>query len=420
MWKVIAEEDMPCTECNHGIGSGTECLSQMPAEMPEHFRRASYENFCIECPECVDGAREPCYVVWLTSGYAKSGMRKEHVRLTAEDTHCSRCDQLIPDRTWTVAQKLYAWPEPESETEIIQTSSGLERGVGAAGPAVAEAARRAHSGSWNNLSPETRRLFQTRGLGRGLGLRTPTMAQRFYERSIPEAIRNQGESAALHFIKGKDASHIRSVSRMPGWARRPSNVVWEFASKNRSRQGKNMSATDLSAVKAAARTSAIRLTAKGVAKGGFFAAAVEAPVAAIENFFHWKRRRKSGRRAATDAAKSTAGAGAIGAVATVATAGVSHGAAAIGISPTLGPAGVPLAVAGAALMVGSTAYRLYRATRHHMPLDEYYLFFCQRNCRIEYAQNLTNPNRSGNWWESLLSLLGSTWRRVTGKESNAT
>ena len=415
MWKVIAEEDMLCTECNHGIGVGTECLSQMPVEMPEHFRRANYENFCIECPECVDGAREPCYVVWLTSGYAKSSMRREHVRTTAEDTHCSRCDQLIPDRTWTVAQKLYAWPEPESETEITRTSSGMGRGVSAAGPAVAEAARRSHSGSWHNLSPETRRLFQTRGLGRGLGLRTPTMARRFYERSIPEAIRNQGESAVLHFIKGKDASHIRSVSRMPAWARRPSNVVWEFANKNRSRHGKNMSATDLAAAKSTARTSAISATAKGVAKGGVFSAAVEAPVAAVENFFHWKRRRKSGRQAASDAAKSTVGAGAVGAAATAGTVGVSKGAAALGLSLKLGPAGIPLAIAGAALMIGSTAYRLYRATRQHMPLDEYYLYFCRLDCRIEYARDLTNPIRSRSWWNSISALLTSAWRSIAGR-----
>ena len=52
MWKVIAEEDMSCSECEHDIVAGTECLSQMPAEMPEHFRRARYENFCVECREC--------------------------------------------------------------------------------------------------------------------------------------------------------------------------------------------------------------------------------------------------------------------------------------------------------------------------------------------------------------------------------
>ena len=344
-------------------------------------------------------------------------MSSEHVRTTAEATPCSSCDQIIPERTWTVAQKLYAWPGPELETEANMPSSSLGRGVSAAGPALAEAARRSHSGSWHNLSPETRRLFQTRGLGRGLGLRAPTMAQRFYERSVPDAVRNQGESAVLHFIKGKDASHIRSVSRMPAWAKRPSNVVWEFAKKNRSRRGKNMSAPDLAAAKSVARTSAIRATAKGVARGGFIAAAIEAPVAGLENFFHWKRGRKPGRQAAADAAKSTVGAGAVGLVATVVVAGISHGAAVMGMSLTLGPAGMPLAVAGAAMMVGSTACRLYRAIRHGMPLDEYYLYFCRRSCRIDYAWDLTHPNRSRSWWESMTAMLASTWRRITGRES---
>ena len=45
MWHVIAEEDMHCTECRHKIPSGTECLSQMPLEMPENFRRAQVREF---------------------------------------------------------------------------------------------------------------------------------------------------------------------------------------------------------------------------------------------------------------------------------------------------------------------------------------------------------------------------------------
>ena len=389
MWKVLAEEDMPCTECKHGIGAGTKCLSQMPTEMPEHFRRAKYENFCIKCPECDDVAIEPCYSRYLANWH--TGNERERVKVTTEEASCSRCDQAIPERTWVVVQKVYTWPELEDETVTDQPAGGFGRGAGTAGSAVAGTARRTHSGAWHNLSPATQRLFRTRGLGRELGLRSPSMAQRFYERSIPEAIRRQGESAVLRFIGGKDASHIRSVSKMPGWAKRPSNAVWEFAKKNRSRGSKNMSSADLAAAKSVAHNSAIKATAKGAARGGIFSALIEAPIASLENYLHWKRGRKSGRQAATDAAKSTAGAGAVGVAATAATAAL----------PAMAPAvAVSLAAAGVGLMVGSTAHRLYRAARHEMPLDEYCLIFCSRSCRIEYARYVTYPDRSSTWWQA--------------------
>ena len=47
MWHVIAEEDLICNECRHDIPAGTECLSQLPVDMPEEFSRDSYQSFCI-------------------------------------------------------------------------------------------------------------------------------------------------------------------------------------------------------------------------------------------------------------------------------------------------------------------------------------------------------------------------------------
>ena len=72
MWNVIAEEDMDCTECRHKIRAGSKCLSQMPGDMPDGFRRRKYENYCIAC---TDGsvARGLNRYVW-TLGLALAGL----------------------------------------------------------------------------------------------------------------------------------------------------------------------------------------------------------------------------------------------------------------------------------------------------------------------------------------------------------
>ena len=100
---------------------------------------------------------------------------------------------------------------------------------------------------------------------------------------------------------------------MPGWARRPSNIVWENEKLNLSRGSRNMTAKEVAAVKSANRVSGISATTRGVAKGGAIAAVIEAPVAGVENFLHWKRGRKSRGRQAQTPAKSTVGAAVVGA-----------------------------------------------------------------------------------------------------------
>ena len=46
------EEDLTCIECWHNIPAGSNCLSQMPVNMPDRIHRRGYENFCIKCAEC--------------------------------------------------------------------------------------------------------------------------------------------------------------------------------------------------------------------------------------------------------------------------------------------------------------------------------------------------------------------------------
>lgn len=406
MWHVIAEEDLVCTECRHKIRAGSGCLSQMPEEMPDGFHRRKYENFCLACTECnADKDKLSCYVKRLNHWYTPT-------RKGPESVHCGHCGNPIPKGTWVVSQKLYAWPELDEEWEHSNGSpleSGVDTGVRATGTGVLEAAKRAHSGAWRNLSPQTQRIFRTGGLGRGFGSRSPAMAQRFYETSIPAAIRNQGEGPVLKFLHGKHASHIKSVSKVPRWARRPSNVLWESAKKNLSRGNRNMTSSEVAAIKSANSVSAIGATARGAAKGGVIAAVMEAPVTGIENFLHWRRGRKSRGQATKDAAKSTVGAAAVGLGVTAAAGVAKAGATLVGISPNLGPAGLPLAAAGVALMVGTATHRLYKAAKRDIPLDEYYLYFCNHtDCKTKFAQHATDSalggGRRGYTWAIGLAL----------------
>ena len=386
MWHVIAEEDMRCTECSHKIPSGTECLSQMPPEMPENVRRRKYENFCITCTECNAGTRKPglrarpCYMRQLDHRYV-------HEEDTREPVPCGHCGEIIPEGTWAVAQKLYAWPDSEVETEFECRSPAHDSGI-AAGIAV-----KPSGVGWDGLSPETQRSFQTRGLGRGLEPRSPVMAQRLYEKSIPKAVRNAGEGAVLDFIKGKDASHIRSVSNAPSQAKQPSNIILEKSNTNRARGSKNMTAAEV--------------------------AATEAPIAGAENFFHWKRSRKSGEQAVKNTAKKIIVAGMVGA-----------GLAAVGV--LLGPFGILLMVFGGValfvtrsvsmvlfplsigcflgfllgpfviplrvlLFVTASVSRISKAARHDLPLDEYHIFFCKNpQCKKQFARDITKVARENS------------------------
>ena len=397
MWHVTAEEDMYCTECSHKIPSGTECLSQMPLEMPENFRRGEYENFCIGCAQCARTRSEraqrglqpleDCNVRYLTTSIGHTPHRKK----TKEPTPCGYCGQTIPKNTHAFVQRFYAWPDSGT---VSGSEADPPQGHSAAAGVTAAGATKSSTAGWHNLSRATQRRFQTGGLGRDLGARSPAMAQRLYEKEVPKAIRNMGEDAVKDFLKGKHFSHVRSVANVPGRARAPSNIVLEDAGKNLARGSRNMTSAGRAAAKSAGRASAIKTGAKaavkGGAKAGIIAAATEAVVSAPENILHWKRGRKSGGQAAKDTAKSTATAAGIG----VATAAGAKAAAAVGIGVSLGSFGAPLAVAGAGLFVGTAAYRIVKAAEHDLPLAEYHVFFCkEERCKTRFAQKVTDAAR---------------------------
>ena len=394
MYIIISEEDIYCTECVHDIPAGAVCLSQMPTAMPEGFRRKKYDNFCVSCAKCDAKNKPPCYARRLAHWYAP----KEE---TKESTPCGFCGDAIPKGVLTAAQKIYALPESESEN--VQTDGVDDATIrpAASGGVAASAAGGVSpgAGAWHNLSPSLRRRFMTGGLrGRGLGSRTPAMAQRLYENEVPLAVRNLGEDAVRNFLKGKQFSHIKSVANAPGQARLPSNVVLEEGAKNMARGSRNMTAAEVAAVKSAGRASALKMGAKsavkGGAKAGAVAAAIEFPISAIENSLHWKRGRKSGRQAAKDTAKDTGVAAGVG----IAAAGIAKGAAIAGVGVSLGPFGTPLMVAGGGLMVAATAHRLIKAGRRDLPLDVCYIHFCNdksKGCKTKFATEITEAARDG-------------------------
>ena len=379
MWQVVAEEDIRCTECGHRILSGKVCLSQMPSIMPGNFRRRRYENFCIECAEC-DTGTGACYVRRLDHWYT----RKEK---TISPVKCGHCSETIPDGTLTVVQRLYAWPDSKTDSE--SKNGPAHNGGAAVGMAAGTAVKPAPPG-WHNLSRSTQRRFQFGGLGRGLGARSPVMAQRLYEREVPEAIRSMGEPAVKDFLKGKHFSHIKSVANAPGRAKAPSNIILEDAGTNLSRGSRNMTSAGRTAARTAGRASAIRAgiktAVKGGAKAGLIAAATEATVSVPENILHYRRGRKSGEQAAKDIAKGTVTAAGVG----VATAGVANAAAMAGIGLSLGPFGTPLIIGGGAWLTGSAIYRIAKAAKRDLPLDEYRRFFCKNlQCKTSFARDVT-------------------------------
>ena len=387
MWTVNAEEGMRCNECLHEIAEGSICLSQIPPVVPEGFHRRNYQNFCIACEGCnsnVEELREdtpPCFALWLDHWYTS----REQAPATVD---CGYCGAAINRGTITVAQEFFDWPPPEVDLNSERggaSASGSPAGVAIAGTGIPRPA-----GGWENLSRATQRRFKVGGLGRDLGSRSEAMAQRLYD-SVPKEVRNLGEEAVKRFLKGKDASHIRSVSNAPGRARQPGNVVWEKSSLNRARGGRNMIPTEVAKAKSAGRLSGLstvgRSMASNAAKGGAIAALTEAPVSGVENFLHWKRGRKSGQQAVKDAAKDVTLAGAVGAT----TAGVMTGACAMGVGLSLGPFGVPLMIAGGTILVGNGILRIAKAAQLDLPLDEYLVFFCKdSDCKLLYAQTVTD------------------------------
>ena len=221
MWLVIAEENTRCRECFHTIKPGSECLSQLPLDMPVGIRRGKYENFCIDCPNC-ETDKAPCYVRWFGHWYTGA------YEATKEPVPCGQCNALIANGAHAFAQKFFAWPASEDEPE--QTTSATAHRWSGPGVVAADAARRLDGPfHWNSLSHDLQRKFYTAGLGGDRGSRTASEAARFYEESIPSNIRLHLRipDSIKEFLQGRQASHIESVANAPHRTKDPGNIIVE-------------------------------------------------------------------------------------------------------------------------------------------------------------------------------------------------
>lgn len=291
MWYARAEGSMQCTKCNSDIPAGAACLSQLPWALPAGIHRSDYKNFCIACFEWDQGGSPvPCCTL------APEHLQREIVE---DPVSCQRCRETMHPNTRAFFWTFFDWPESTSarsnpEARKLHRWGGAAPGFGGLG---------GRKGGWNRLESGTQRMFRTRGLGRGLGSRPPPEARRLYE-SIPKSSRNSNEDT-LQFLKGRDASHIKPVSRYPGLAKKPRNIVWENSSRNRSRGARDMTKAERAAAWADTQRAGYKALGKSVARQAALAAALEFIVAGLENWFHWRRGRKTGKQAAKDMAKST-------------------------------------------------------------------------------------------------------------------
>ena len=284
---------MQCTKCGRDIPEGATCLSQLPWDLPAGIQRSDYLNFCIACCEWdPDDPPVPCCTL------SRDQLQGEQA-VGPVSCHC--CQATVPQNAWVFCWTFFDWPKLSGSQSALGGTEPEQEG--GANPWVGGLHRR--KGGWNNLSPDTQRRFRTRGLGRGLAPRSPTEARKFFEGSIPKSIRDGGDKSVRRFMRGRDVSHIESVARNPGRAKDPGNVVWEKSGRNRSRGARNMTKVEVDAAKTATRRSGYAALGRSVAKQAAWAAALEFVVAGLENWFHWRRGRKTGKQAAKDTAKST-------------------------------------------------------------------------------------------------------------------
>ena len=401
---------MQCTKCGRDIPAGADCLSQLPRDLPPGIHRSDYRNFCVGCFEWADSTPVPCCT-----------LSREHLcrEKAADPVSCHHCQETVPRNAWAFCWTFFDWPK-SSRARSAPGGAEPPQGVGAT-PWIGGLHR--GKGGWNNLSPNTQRRFRTRGLGRGLAPRSPTEARKFFEGSIPKSIRAGGDKSVRRFMRGRDASHIESVKQNRDLARTSSNMLWENAGRNRSRGARNMTESEVARAKAETRRAGYAELGRSVAKQAAWTAAIELFVASLENWFHWKRGRKTGKQAAGDAARST-GASLGTAVVMVALAplirvvvlflallGILLAIAGVVWHEVTGASlAIPVAIGGAVLTVLTMRYalntflgtirfainafrRVARAARHDgAPLDEFRVIFCARCILQEQVRPRVGPD----------------------------
>ena len=377
MWQMIAEPGLRCAECRHNIQPGRLCLSELPEETPAGVSRSDFKNYCIGCPECWRQGKHACYVRHLDSG--------RNIGQTPRSLPCARCGLRIGAGEKAGVDIYYEWPEAIAET-ASNRSTAATIGTSAAAAGIDTWIRGVPSGSFKDLSNSFQNKLRVAGLGGERGARTLAEAQNFYHDSIPYPIRNLGEPAIRQYLDGKHASHIQSFHNAPHLAKESSNSLWENARYNLARGDENMTGGEQLRAHATnafdASNIVFRDCLSSAATTALYAGLLEAPVAAIENYIHYQKGRKTREEAFKDAAVSIAKRAATGAVVGFA---VTGAVALLGAGPLLITIAPILVGVGFALYSYSFLKRILNALADGLPLNQVGTYFCSPRCHTLFA-----------------------------------
>ena len=350
-------ESIQCAGCGHTIGLDESFLSDLPEDISEELSRAAFRAFHLSCQECNAGVS--CYQAYAS---------RQTPFAAQFSTRCYGCECLISTGEDVFRDTLWVRTVVESREEYAE-AGGKFVGVGIA----AKNARQPVS--FKDLPFRLRRKFFTAGLGNGRGTRTFAAAQDFYRTSVPRSVRSMGPRAIREYLRGKEASHIKSVKNAPGIARLSDNVLWERHSRNVKRGAANMGFGDRLRAAGTNGIDAAKSVGKraigDASKATLWAALTELPVSAAEGFIRVAKGKKSKEEAAKDAASNTVRAGVAGGVVAagfIVIAAFGAGKALVAASPIL----VPLGVA----VYGTSVYRrMGEALKDDEPLQRIPLYF---------------------------------------------
>lgn len=148
--------------------------------------------------------------------------------------------------------------------------------------------------------------------------RTIPAAGDFYGASVPQVVQNFGKDAVVEFLKGKHASHIKSVHNHPSLAMENGNIVWEAAKYNLKRGSADMTGAELARANALNIIDAAGIVAgrtlQIAAKAGCVGMALEGVVSLGENLIYVYAGERSAKEAAIDVSKNMAEKGILSAV----------------------------------------------------------------------------------------------------------
>ena len=125
------------------------------------------------------------------------------------------------------------------------------------------------------------------------------MAQELYQHSVPDSVKSGGVQSVIDFADGKDVSHILSVKNHPDLIGDPRNALLEPSHANQVRGRADMTPLEQSNIPQqtfvdSTATVTYQCLDAGV-QSAFYAALLEAPVTAIENYILAQERVKRTR-----------------------------------------------------------------------------------------------------------------------------